>query len=149
MAVVLLHDPAVRLGLRARAQALRPESPRTWGSLSVDQMLWHVNTSLQLALGERSSEPVDNVLTRSIVRWLVFHAPWPKGGAPTLQEMIAQEHYDFSAERERLFDLMERVAAKPLTDTWPRHAAFGAMRGAEWSRLQFRHIDHHLRQFGV
>ena len=145
----LLHDSEPRAGLRARVQMLCPESPRQWGSLSVDQMLRHVNTSLQLALGELSAQPQGNLLTRSVVRWLVFYAPWPKGGTPTLQEMIIRERYDFSAEREHLLELMERVASKPLAEPWPEHAAFGPMSGWEWSRLQFRHIDHHLRQFGA
>jgi hypothetical protein len=31
---------------------------------------------------------------------------------------------------------------------WGR-AVFGRLSGREWSRLQARHLDHHLKQFGV
>ena len=48
----ILHDPGYRAELEKRLAALRPDRPRKWGTMSVDQMLWHVNTTLQLHLGE-------------------------------------------------------------------------------------------------
>lgn len=45
----LLHDPAVRKTMEARLTAIRPDSQRQWGSMSVDQMLWHVNQFLAFA----------------------------------------------------------------------------------------------------
>ena len=47
----LLHDPAVRTSLEARLAALRPDSPHQWGSMTPDQMLWHVNQVLATSLG--------------------------------------------------------------------------------------------------
>ena len=29
------------------------------------------------------------------------------------------------------------------------HSFFGTMSGAEWGVLQYKHLDHHLRQFGA
>jgi hypothetical protein len=29
------------------------------------------------------------------------------------------------------------------------HPAFGPLTPAQWGALSFRHLDHHLRQFGV
>jgi len=43
----LLHDPAVRDAIRARVEALRPDAPRKFGKMSIDQMLWHVNQALR------------------------------------------------------------------------------------------------------
>src|SRR6185436_12086404 len=48
----MLHDPEVRRSIEARLEAIRADSPRQWGSMSVDQMLWHVNQFLAAALGE-------------------------------------------------------------------------------------------------
>lgn len=149
MAAALLHDPAVRERFRARALALRADTPRRWGRMSVDQMLWHLSTSMRIALGECPTQIADSLLTRTVVRWLVLHGPWPRGRAPTLREMRPLERYDFVVERDRLLELMERAADWPLQAHWPRHAAFGALSGVQWSRLQARHVEHHFRQFGV
>ena len=45
----LLHDPAIRDAIRARLQTLRPDAPRKFGKMTVDQMLWHVNQALAQA----------------------------------------------------------------------------------------------------
>ena len=44
-----LHDVAHRSALIERVRALRPDSARRWGKMSVDQMLWHVNDAIAAA----------------------------------------------------------------------------------------------------
>ena len=48
---MILHDPPVRDALKQRAASLRADTPRRWGKMTVDQMLWHVNCGLENALG--------------------------------------------------------------------------------------------------
>lgn len=144
----LLHDPAVRTGLCARIKVLRPDARRRWGKMDVDQMFWHLNSSLALTLGEIPCEPEDNFLTRHVLKRVVLYGPWPKGRIETLKEVRATERYDAEAERQRLLELVETFAARDLTVQWPRHPLFGQVRGPEVSHLHARHIDHHLQQFG-
>lgn len=48
-----LHDPQARAAIEKRLRALSPHATRRWGSMTVDQMLWHCNEGMTAALGER------------------------------------------------------------------------------------------------
>jgi hypothetical protein len=148
-----VHDAANRANLKRRLGALEPDTPRRWGTMSVDQMLWHVNTALRAAVGEvpwlaAGEAPRRPPLPKGVLKFLVFNMPWPKG-ARTLRTFVASDHYDFVTEQTRCLRLVEQLAAKPLDDQWPAHPLLGAMNGVEMSRLQAKHLDHHLKQFGA
>ncbi len=116
--------------------------------MSVDQMLWHVNFALDMALGRTTPAPAKPPLPGPVMRFLVLTLPWPKG-APTLPEAVAERRYDFDAERARCLTLIDQVSAADLGARWPEHPNFGAMTGRHWSALQAKHLDHHLKQFGA
>ena len=144
-----LHDVAARQSLEARIDRLRPDSVRQWGTMRVDQMLRHVNSALEMTLGRLETKPKKVPLPRPLLKLLVLLLPWPKGKAPTAAELIAADTYDFEVERERLRRLVKEVASRSLDGVWLTHPAFGPLTGLECTRLQSKHIDHHLRQFGV
>jgi hypothetical protein len=80
---------------------------------------------------------------------VLYVIPWPKDRVQAPRETIATSEKDFEAERREVFSLVERVASRPLRSPRPEHPAFGAFTGREWSRLCYRHFDHHFRQFGM
>ena len=145
----LLHDPTVRDTLKQRAASLRPNSERRFGRMSVDQMLWHVNCGLENALGRYDVKDQKLPLPYSVVKFLVLNMPWRKGKTPTAPEFLAKASYDFTSEQSRLLRLIDEVSAKSLDEPWGRSSFMGPMTGRDWSRLQARHVDHHLSQFGV
>jgi hypothetical protein len=116
--------------------------------MSVDQALWHLNQGLALALGQIDQPPQKIPLPRPIMKLLVLTVPWPKG-APTVPALEAKQRYDFEAERTRCLGLLKTFAKKGLADEWPVSPIFGEVSGKFTSRLQAKHLDHHLRQFGV
>jgi hypothetical protein len=143
----LLHDPAVRNAIRIRVQALRPDATRKFGKMTIDQMLWHVNQALAQSLGQIGAKPVKMPLPKPILKFFVFNLPWPTG-APTAPELVAdQERCDFDAERARCLQLIEAFAAKNIDEAWPAAGTLGTMSGHDWSRLEAKHLDHHLKQF--
>lgn len=144
----MLHDPVHRAEVEKRLAALRSDSPRKWGTMSVDQMLWHVNRTLQLHLGEITAPRLRVPLPRSVMKFLVLNIPWPKG-APTLAALVAKEQHDFALERQRCLELLDRFARRRLDEEWPENPIFGKVSGNDLSRLQAKHLDHHFRQFGV
>ncbi len=143
-----LHERAVRESIEARLKALRPDSRGRWGRMSVDQMLWHLNQNLAAATGEIATPAMRAPLPRSVMKFLVLRLPWPRG-APTHPEFTATKEHDFGAERERCLQLIAALADRPVEGPWLKHPMFGRMTGREVSRLQAKHFDHHLRQFGV
>jgi hypothetical protein len=144
----MLHDPIYCAGFEKRLAALRPDSSRNWGTMSVGQILWHVNTTLQLHLGEITAPRGRTPLPRSVMKFLVSNLPWPRG-APTLAELVAKQQYDFAEEHQRCLQLIDKFTNRRLDEEWPENPIFGKVSGTDLSRLQAKHLDHHLRQFGV
>jgi hypothetical protein len=143
----MLHDHAFRQSIESRLNALRPDAPRKWGTMTPDQMLWHVSQVLSLALGEISGERTKIPIPLPIFRFVVLNLPWPKG-APTHPSAKPTAEYDFAAERARCLMLIDRFASRPIDGSWPVDPTFGAVTGKFQSRQQAKHLDHHLRQFG-
>jgi hypothetical protein len=113
------------------------------------QMVAHLSDSLRLASGELEVAPKKVPLRFSPLKQVVLYLlPIPKG-VPTLPELIARKPGDWSHEvaglREELNGLVER-GAEALA---PSHPAFGKLSAKQWGVLIYRHMDHHLRQFGV
>ena len=143
-----LHDPRARAEIAERVRALRPDSPRRWGKMTVDQMVWHVNQGLLQALGQLQCAPKAMPLPAFLMKPLVFTLPWPRG-APTFPEFEAVSQHDFAQEKERCLKLVGDFGQRELQGSWPTHMSFGPLRGDEWSRLMYKHMDHHLRQFSA
>jgi hypothetical protein len=142
-----IHDAAYRDALQDRLRALKADSPRQWGSMTPGQMLHHVNTALAAAIGELTVPTQRSPLPRGVMKFLVLNLPWPKG-APTAPAFLATGMYDFESERRRCLELVDKVAALPRDHT-VAHPVFGAMSGDETARLQAKHLNHHLKQFGL
>ena len=143
-----VHDEGYRSALQSRIQSLRPDSPRRWGKMTPDQMLWHVNVGLSVALGETTIPDGRPPLPRPIMKFLVLNLPWVKG-APTSPIFLAKSQYDFEAERTRCLQLLGRLANQPLDGAPVMHPIFGNMSRTDVSRLHAKHLDHHLKQFGA
>ena len=146
---MLLHDAPTRDSIKQRVSALRPDAERRFGRMTVDQMLWHVNCGLENALGRFDVKDQKLPLPNSVVKFLVLNLPWRKGKTPTAREFLAKGQYDFPTEQARLLRLIDEVCAKPLDAPWGKSSFMGPMTGRDWSRLEAKHLDHHLSQFGV
>jgi len=146
--VPMLHDEAYRTRIIDRLRTLRHDTARRWGKMSVDQMVWHVNGGLSMALGQIEVPARNLLVPRPVIRFVVLNLPWPKG-VPAMPMFVASRSYDFEPERARCLKLIEQLAAKPLDDKWPAHPLLGSVSGRDASRLQARHLNHHLKQFGV
>jgi hypothetical protein len=68
--------------------------------------------------------------------------------ARVFDKQSGQLAYDFATEKQRCLSMLDRFLAKRLDEPWPRAANF-AMTGKHWSQLQFKHLNHHLKQFGL
>jgi hypothetical protein len=146
--MLTLHDATYRSQLAQRIGALRADSQRRWGKMSVDQMLWHCNAAMAIAVGDVTLPARKPPLPAGILKFMVLKMPWMKGG-PTMPELVAKQSYNFESERVRCLRLMEKVASTDVSGEWPLHPALGRMSGAEISRLHAKHLNHHLTQFGV
>ena len=147
MPKLLLHDPDVYASIRSRIESLRVDTPRLWGKMSIDQMLWHVNVSMREAVGEYKPQLKPLLVPKAVLRWAVLNVPWGRG-ARTRPDMYAVSTHDFAVQKAECLALIDRIYQHSLTADWPASASMGHMTGKHWSLLTGKHLDHHLRQFG-
>jgi uncharacterized protein DUF1569 len=150
--VKTLYEPAQVADIKQRLDKLQPTSGRLWGKMTPSQMLAHCAISMEWATGD--SKPPRMFIGRilgPIVRGIALKDERPMGkNAPTSPLLVIGSEPDFSAERERLRKVVERFAAAgPGACTTHPHTFFGRLTPDEWARLMYKHLDHHLRQFGV
>ena len=145
----MLHNPVVRQEMETRLAALRPDSPRKWGMMTSDQMLWHVNQFLGWSLGENQPAGVRRgAFANALMKWFLVYMPWPKGAPTNPNAKCSDQKYDFESERAKTKALIGRLVSKPVESHWPDDPSFGPANGLFVSRLQAKHLDHHFRQFG-
>ncbi|MFN0170035.1 MAG: DUF1569 domain-containing protein [Bryobacteraceae bacterium] len=144
-----IWDPAARAELLERLDKLTPRHKVRWGSMTATQALLHLADPMRGALGEIEVQSKPGPFRHPLVRHaIIYWMPWPKG-APTAPEFIHKEEGDWQQARQALRDTIVRFAARGQTGSFRPHPAFGAISAKDWGALQWRHLDHHLRQFGI
>lgn len=144
-----IWDSGCRQQLLARFEKLTPEARPAWGQMTAAQMLAHLADPIKTAMGAKTAAVKPGAFSNPIVRTLIIYClPWPKG-APTAPEFIHShdEHFGDNLTALRI-TLEEFVASGEGTRKEP-HPSFGRLSGKAWGRLVYRHLDHHLRQFGI
>ena len=137
--------------LLARVQRLEPNSKALWGKMNPAQMLAHCQVPLGVATGElRLGRSWIGVLLGWLAkRQLLADKPFGKN-LPTAAEFRADGPRDFARERAQVVTLIEKIQANGAAGlTAQPHPFFGKLSVAQWEALMWKHLDHHLRQFGV
>ncbi|MEO6223197.1 MAG: DUF1569 domain-containing protein [Vicinamibacterales bacterium] len=134
-----------------RITTLRVDSARQWGKMSPAQMLEHTSRALEMAIGKK---PVSQALIGKLIGWtvrkhFVGEKPFSKNG-PTAPWLIVAGEPDFADVQAKTTTLLREFHELGAQGCEGHvHGFFGTMSGAEWGVTQFKHLDHHLRQFGV
>ena len=142
---------ADRESLVQRIQALEPDRARQWGKMSPAQMLCHCSRALETATGDRPMKQkfIGKILMPFFRSSILGEKPFSKN-SPTDPTFVVSDQRELAAERERLMGLIDRFAGNGAAYAGTQtHAFFGKMTGDEWGELMYKHIDHHLRQFGA
>jgi hypothetical protein len=148
----LLSDAAEFHALEVRVRTLRQDTRRLWGRMTSNQMLCHLCDSFRFALGERTAASACSLVNRTLVKWIALHTslPWPRNvkTRPEVDQTIGgTPPTAFERDRSELLLLMKRFT-EPCSSR-PHHPIFGPLTEREWQHWGWRHVDHHLRQFGV
>jgi Protein of unknown function (DUF1569) len=150
-----LFDPALVEDVKQRIMRLTPESERQWGNMTVAQTLAHCTSGLSMAMGginpKRAPFPA-NVLG-PLIKPLVLGDDKPmRRNSPSSPELFSAEpaQCDFEHERTQLIKAIDSFVKKGAAccSIHP-HPFFGRLKPQQWAILMYKHIDHHLRQFGV
>jgi len=146
-----LFDPAGRDRVLARIGALRPDSKRQWGKMDAAQAMAHCALAMETATGDATLP--SNAFVRFIGKFMrksmLSPTPYKQNGG-THPKLVMKEPKDFEREKARLLAVVRKFHdGGPAAAARHPHALLGAMTGEEWDGFLLKHLDHHLRQFGV
>lgn len=142
------YDPARRAELLARLALLSPDRAPAWGRFTAPRMVLHLLESIRMAKGEIRPAPRPLPLQFLVRPLFVHHLPWPKG-APTAPELLSRTPSTWEDDLAALRDAIATYPEPAADAALPDHPAFGPMDKRDWGVLLLRHVDHHLKQFGV
>ncbi len=146
-----LFNPANRASIEQRLRALSPTAARQWGKMTAPQALAHCAAAMEMACGDwqKRQALLGRIVTPFIKGRLLGEKPFGRN-APTDPDLVVADARELAAEQARLLGLVARFCeAGPAAAGRQIHSFFGRLTGDEWGRLMFKHLDHHLRQFGA
>ena len=144
----LIWEDGTRRELNDRVGELSWDRRAEWGTFTAPKMVCHLADSLKMAMGDLPVAPRHLPIRYPPLKQLIIYvAPFPKG-APTAPELLARAPKDWSSDVQDVQALLARAGSSRTSDAWPEHPAFGKLSTRAWGVLIYRHMDHHLRQFG-
>jgi hypothetical protein len=146
-----LFEPEAADEVLLRIDKLQPASQRQWGKMNVAQMMAHCSATLDMASG-RLNPPrmlVGRLIGPLFKSVFTNEKPFSKNG-PTNKKLVISDERDFRHEQEQLrLKVRQFHEGGEAQCTRHPHPFFGSLVPQEWSRLMYKHMDHHLRQFGA
>ena len=135
-----------------RINKLTPATQPLWGKMSVSQMLAHCCVTYEMIYETR--HPAPNGFMKMILKMLIKNVvtsekPY-KRNSRTAPAFLVTTEKEFEAEKSRLVSYIERtqkLGAKAFENK--PSLSFGNLTTTEWNNMFYKHLDHHLAQFGV
>ena len=146
-----LYNPQDVTEVLTRIDAINPTVQRQWGKMKPEQMMAHCAAALEVAVGQKMPKRmlIGKILGPIFKSQFSNEKPFNKNG-PTDPTFVVADERDMEKERTRLKALVKTFAeGGPSACTTQPHSFFGKMTPEEWSIGMYKHLDHHLRQFGV
>jgi len=135
-----------------RINNLTQGSQPAWGTMSVAQMLAHCNVTYEMMYENIHKKPnaFMKIILKALVKNIVVSDKPYKHNSKTAPQFIIKETKDFAFEKQRLIDYINKTQqlGAAYFDNKESHS-FGALSKTEWNNMFYKHLDHHLSQFGV
>jgi hypothetical protein len=135
----------------SRIDKLQPTTQHLWGKMDVAQMMAHCSATLDMASG-RTILPrlfIGRILGPFVRPVFTNDKPFSRN-SPTDKKFLIADQRDFAKEREQLKVRVRQFheGGEAKCTTHP-HSFFGPLTPKEWATGMYKHLDHHLQQFGV
>lgn len=136
-----------------RINNLSPESHAQWGKMSVSQMLAHCNITYEYVFEPEKHKKAGafvKFMLKLFVKNKIVNEKIYKPNSPTAPDFIIKDEKNFQDEKIRLIAFITRAmeSGADYFDNFESHS-FGKLNKKEWNNMFYKHLDHHLRQFGA
>jgi hypothetical protein len=138
--------------LIGRINNLTDTTGPNWGKMSVAQMLAHCNVTYEMAFEDIHPKPnafIKFILKKLVKNSVVSEKPYAQNGK-TAPQFIIKETKDFTLEKSRLINYINKAQNLGESHFEGKEShSFGTLNKTEWNNMFYKHLDHHLTQFGV
>ena len=135
-----------------RINTLSPQTQANWGKMTVDQMLAHVNVSYEMAFEDKHPKPnfFMRLILKSFVKKIVTNETPYKRNSQTAPAFLIRDVRNFELEKSRLIGFINKTQKLGEAHFDGKESlSFGALTKTEWNNMFYKHLDHHLTQFGA
>lgn len=136
----------------ARIEKLTPETQPQWGKMNVSQMLAHVNVSYDMAFGkiEVKNNFFMKLMLKLFIKGPVTNEKPYKHNLQTAPQFLIADQKDFEKEKANLIENIKKTQEYGADYFDGKESpSFGKLTAMEWNNLFYKHLDHHLAQFGA
>lgn len=145
-----IFEKEAREEILTRIGQLQPNAERQWGKMNVEQMLAHCNLSMLAVTGQLvvKRRLIGRLLGPLFKKDYLSDAPLRRN-SPTNPLFIVTDERIFVKEKELLMKLVRQFSegGEEKCSKQP-HSFFGILTPKEWGTSTYKHLDHHLQQFG-
>lgn len=146
-----LLDKTTYEEIKQRIGSLSSQSKRQWGKMEVAQMMAHCKKAFEVPL---SDKVYPRLLMGRMMGWIMKSKMYDDSqfgkNLPTPADFVVKDQRNFDSEKQELAGLVDKfyTAGSQNIGNHP-HPFFGTFTKDQWGRFMYKHLDHHLRQFGV
>lgn len=152
MALPNVFNADIAQQLIERIHKLTPETQPQWGKMNASQVLAHCNVTYEYVFGERDDKPnflVKWMLKKFVKDKVVGEEPYAHN-IRTAPAFIIPDNKNFDKEKARLIAYIQKVQEKGEDYFKGKESSsFGVLTSVQWNNMMYKHLDHHLTQFGV
>lgn len=135
--------------IKNRLDALTEDNERQWGKMTHGQMVHHCQGPLNIMMQKKDYGLKPNWFIKALFKKSLYSdKPWKKN-LPTAKSLKETQPREFASEKKKLEQLVDELYNQRDRESWPDHPAFGYFTNEQWGKMQYKHLDHHLTQFGL
>lgn len=146
-----LFNPVDAAEIVARIQTLQPGAAPKWGKMDAAQMLTHCQRPFAAFFdSNKGRQTFIGILFGGLMKKQMLRPDKSfKQNLPTDKNFIIKDAREFVVEKQELLTVIKKFAESAETQALHSHPFFGKMNREEWGILSYKHLNHHLEQFGV
>ncbi len=143
-----LFDQSTHNEILKRIDSLHENSERQWGKMTPGQMAWHCQFPLAIGV-KNKNQGNGNLFVKLFFKKQMYNEKPFRKNLPTAPNLKAKEPKDITNEKTKLKDLVNQFYECRNRTSWNPHPLFGKFTHEQWGKVQYKHLDHHLKQFGI
>lgn len=147
-----IYDKHTREELIKRINLLNEKSERLWGKMTVRQMIEHCLLNDEMNFGKMNLKQVfiGRLFGNMALKSFLKDDKPIKHNVGTLPELKITENIkeDLQSLKEQWVESIQKYADLDENHEYI-HSFFGKINREQTGLMAYKHIDHHLRQFGV